>query len=270
MMLKRRIIAHYDELSPYYRDLWGLHLHHGYWRTGSETKEQAQEQLIGELIARAGVGRGARILDVGCGLGATAIYLSKNLDAKVIGITISPKQVEIGNGLASQLGADVQLLLMDAERLDIEDRFDVVWSVEAISHLDKKANFFGAVARLMKTGGKLVIADWFKSGSATAEQQRRFLAPIERAMLVPSLEAPDSYAAHIREAGLDVILFEDVSANVSRTWDLAIEIVRNPALWKFAAARGRDFVAFLEGFASMRAGYASKAFVYGVLIAQKT
>ncbi len=269
MVLKDKIVEHYDELSPYYRDLWGLHLHHGYWSTGTETKEQAQEQLIRELISRAQVGRDARILDVGCGLGGTAIYLNRTLGAHVTGVTISPKQVEIGNSLTRHLGADVRFLLMDAEALDIDDRFDVVWSVEAISHLDNKADCFRAIARLLKTGGKLVLADWFRSSAVTAAQARQFIDPIERAMLVPHLESPDAYAACIGEAGLDVILFDDLSANVARTWDLAIDLIRKPAVWKFAAARGKDFIAFLEGFAAMRAGYASKTFVYGALIAQK-
>lgn len=88
-------------------------------------------------------------------------------------------------------------------------------------------------------------------------------------MLLPRLEEPAAYIAYIQEVGLTVTFFEDFSAHVLRTWDLALELIRNPALWKFAATRGRDFVAFLEGFAAMRAGYESKALLYGVLIAQK-
>lgn len=270
MVLKDKIVKHYDELSPYYRDLWGVHLHHGYWSKGTESKEQAQEQLIRELISRAQIGCGARILDVGCGLGGTAIYLNKTLGANVTGITISARQIEIGNILTRHFGVDVRLLLMDAEALDMDDRFDVVWSVEAISHLSKKADCFRSIAQLLKPGGKLVIADWFKSSTATAAQERKFLAPIERAMLVPNLEPPGAYASYISAAGLQLILFEDLSANVSRTWDLALELIRKPALWKFAAARGKDFTAFLQGFAAMKAGYKSKTFVYGTLIAQKT
>ena len=49
---KARIRDHYDRVSPYYHDLWGEHLHHGYWIRGDETKEQAQVQLI-EHLARA-------------------------------------------------------------------------------------------------------------------------------------------------------------------------------------------------------------------------
>ena len=46
---QHRVIEHYDLLSPYYRSLWGEHLHHGYWIRGDETKERAQLQLIEHL-----------------------------------------------------------------------------------------------------------------------------------------------------------------------------------------------------------------------------
>ena len=269
MILKDRIIQHYDELSPYYRDLWGVHIHHGYWKTGRETKEEAQEQLIRELVSRAKIENGARILDVGCGLGGTAIYLNKVLRADVLGLTISPAQIEIGNDLVKESGADVRLVLMDAENLKIDGRFDIVWSVEAISHLNKRADFFRAAARLLNPGGKLVIADWLRSDKLSAAEERKYIAPIERAMLVPRLGSPTDYMNDVRSAGLEVRSFEDVSTRVSKTWDISIELAKNTALWKFAATRGRDFVGFLQGFTAMKAGYESKAFVYGMLVAQK-
>jgi tocopherol O-methyltransferase len=269
MHLKERIIHHYDELSPYYRDIWGVHIHHGYWKIGTESKEEAQEQLIRELVFRAKIANNTRILDVGCGLGGTAVYLSKILGANVTGITISPTQVEIGNNLAKHCGAYVRLLLMDAEALEIEERFDVVWSVEAISHMSDKPACFRSMAQVLASGGTLVIADWFRSSTATPAQDREFLEPIEQAMLVPKLEVPNVYGDYITQAGLNVSYFEDLSANVFKTWDLAIDLIGKPALWKFAAARGKDFVSFLEGFAAMRAGYKSKSLVYGTLIAHK-
>jgi cyclopropane fatty-acyl-phospholipid synthase-like methyltransferase len=269
MILKDRIIQHYDELSAYYRDLWGVHIHHGYWKTGQETKEEAQEQLIRELLWRAKIGNRARILDVGCGLGGTAIYLNKFLGAHVVGITISPTQIKIGNDLVKESGADVRLVLMDAENLKIDGRFDIVWSVEAISHLNKKADFFRSSARLLRMGGKLVIADWLRSDKLSAAEERKYIAPIERAMLVPRLGSPTDYMNDVRSAGLEVRSFEDVSTRVSKTWDISIELAKNTALWKFAATRGRDFVGFLQGFTAMKAGYESKAFVYGMLVAQK-
>jgi tocopherol O-methyltransferase len=269
MLLKDRIVQHYDELSPFYRDIWGVHIHHGYWRNGSETKEEAQEQLIKELIARAEIKNGSRVLDVGCGMGGSAVFLSELLGAHVTGITISPVQVEIGNALARHCGADVRIVQMDAESLALEDRFDVVWSVEAISHMGNRKACLRAIADVLEPGGRFVIADWFKSHGATVDEERRFLEPIERAMLVPKLEAPGDYADYLSDAGLAVTRVEDLSAHVLKTWDLAVELIRNQALWKFAATRGKDFVAFLEGFAAMRAGYRSKALVYGALAGYK-
>jgi tocopherol O-methyltransferase len=269
MLFKDRIVRHYDELTPLYRDIWGVHIHHGYWKTGSETKEEAQEQLIKELITRAEIKNGCHVLDVGCGIGGSAIFLSEALGAHVTGITISSVQVELGNALARQRGADVQLIQMDAEALDMEGRFDVVWSVEAISHLTNRGDCLRSIAHLLEPGGRFVIADWFKSPAATVEEERQYLEPIERAMLVPRLERPSAYADHLRQAGLTVTQVEDLSAQVLKTWDLAIELIRNRALWKFAVTRGKDFVAFLEGFSAMRAGYRSKALVYGALIGHK-
>ncbi len=192
------------------------------------------------------------------------------LGAQVIGITISRVQVEIGNDLAARCCADVRLLQMDAEALEMDDRFDIVWSVEAISHLSNKTSFFHSIAPLLTKDGKLVLADWFKSDTATATQERKVLQPIERAMLLPKLETPSAYAEYISQAGLNVTLFDDLTANVKKTWDLATELIRKPALWKFAAVRGKDFLAFLEGFAGMKAGYTSGALIYGALVAQKT
>jgi tocopherol O-methyltransferase len=267
--LKHRIAHHYDELSPLYRDLWGIHIHHGYWKAGNETKEEAQEQLIVELATRAQVEPGSRILDVGCGMGGSAIALSCNFGASVVGVTISSAQVAIGNDLAHSAGADVELLHMDAEALELAEPFDVVWSVEAISHLNNKIACFRSMAKVLKQGGKVIVADWFKAPDATRDQEREFIVPIERTMLVPKLERVASYVGWMRQEGLNVTHVADFSAKVSKTWDIAIGLIGNPALWKFAATRGQDFLAFLEGFSAMRAGYRSKTLVYGVIVAEK-
>ena len=64
---KPRIIEHYDVVSPFYRSLWGDHLHHGYWIRGDESKEEAQLQLTEHLAQLANIKSGSDILDIGCG-----------------------------------------------------------------------------------------------------------------------------------------------------------------------------------------------------------
>src|SRR2546423_1903262 len=98
--LTEAIQEHYDLASPYYEKLWGKHLHHGYYQTGEESKEEAAENLIKFLVERAEIREGARVLDVGCGIGGTSAWLSERLGCEVTGITISPIQIEMATEAA--------------------------------------------------------------------------------------------------------------------------------------------------------------------------
>src|SRR5262249_16116102 len=144
---KEKVREHYDRMSPYYRALWGEHIHHGYWIRGDESKEAAQLQLIEHLAQAAGIQRGARILDVGCGFGTSSIYLARKYGAQATGITISNVQVEMANKGAEEAGVNAKFLFMDAEAMTFEERFDLVWSVESISHYQNISSFFAAAAK---------------------------------------------------------------------------------------------------------------------------
>ncbi|RYD68841.1 MAG: methyltransferase domain-containing protein, partial [Verrucomicrobiaceae bacterium] len=89
--LVQDVRAHYDLLSPLYRWLWGEHIHHGYWEH-DEPRKVAQTQLIARLAARAEITPGSRVLDIGCGIGGSSLWLARELGCEVLGITISPAQ----------------------------------------------------------------------------------------------------------------------------------------------------------------------------------
>src|ERR1700676_5596378 len=146
---KHKIIEHYDIVSPFYRSLWGEHLHHGYWIHGDESKEKAQLQLTEHLAPLANLKSGSDILDVGCGLGASSLYLAKNYKATVTGITISPVQVEMATQAAARERLDARFLLMDAEAMAFQKQFDVLWCVESISHMQNRQAFFASAAKLL-------------------------------------------------------------------------------------------------------------------------
>src|SRR5215472_13837496 len=131
---KRKIIEHYDFVSPYYRALWGEHIHHGYWIRGDESKDAAQVQMIEHLVEAANIQPHARILDVGCGYGGSSIYLARKYGVEATGITISPVQVEMAQKAADAAGVSASFLCMDAESMHFDQLFDVLWSVESVSH----------------------------------------------------------------------------------------------------------------------------------------
>src|ERR1700733_15037537 len=77
------VAAHYDTLDQFYREIWGEHVHHGYWRTGHETPEAAAAALV-ELVAdRLDLVPGHVVCDIGCGYGATAHMLAETHDVAV-------------------------------------------------------------------------------------------------------------------------------------------------------------------------------------------
>ena len=90
------IRRHYDRLSLLYRFFWGEHIHHGYW-DAEFTPAQAQVRLMERLAEEAHVKRGAKVLDIGCGLGGSAFWLADKFACEVTGMTISPVQARMAS-----------------------------------------------------------------------------------------------------------------------------------------------------------------------------
>ncbi|OHB20435.1 MAG: hypothetical protein A2939_04445 [Parcubacteria group bacterium RIFCSPLOWO2_01_FULL_48_18] len=269
--MKDLIRKHYDLITPFYLKLWGEHIHHGLWLKGNETKEEAQENLIRELIRIGQVQKDAKILDVGCGLGGSSIYLANHLCAEVTGITISPVQAEMANKKAKSAEVkNATFLVMDAEdmKFSSETFFDVIWAVESISHFPRKEKFFKDATALLKPGGKFILADWFQGEEIGLEERERFIKPIEKGMLTPKIEAMSDYENLLKERGLQIITSQDISKNVQKTWEIASNYLR-PFYWLRALINGKDIFNFLKAFRSMRRGFKSGNFRYGLIVGEK-
>ena len=266
--LKERIRDHYDTASGLYRELWGVHIHHGYWLAGTESKEQAQERLI-EVLAHSANVAGAKVLDVGCGIGGPAMYLTHRFGAKVTGITISVVQAQTAAALAAASQTDVRFAVMDAEHMCLSDSYDVVFAMESISHFEDKAGFFGAASSILRRGGRFAIADWFKAPALTRDEERSYIVPIVDSMLLPNLCTMADYVSMLESCGCRTIAAQDVSMNVARTWDLCLPFTRMPRILRFARDHGAALPEFLKGFRAMRAGFRSGALRYGMVVAEK-
>src|SRR5262245_359341 len=86
------VARHYDQLDPFYRDIWGEHVHHGLWRSPHDAPDRAVEQLIDHVASALELSQGDTVVDVGAGYGATARYLAPRYGVNVTGYTISAAQ----------------------------------------------------------------------------------------------------------------------------------------------------------------------------------
>ena len=170
--IKRKIQKFYDASSPYWLKLWGEHIHDGYYLTGKESKQEAQENLIRLLVEKAHIQKDNTVLDVGCGIGGTSIYLANKLDVRTTGITLSPVQVKMARERALQQHADSSFSVMDAEQMSFQKFFDVIWIVGAFTHFVHQEKFIKNAVQSLKPGGKFVLGDWMLAEQLTPQDQK--------------------------------------------------------------------------------------------------
>ncbi|CAN1271595.1 Probable tocopherol O-methyltransferase, chloroplastic [Linum perenne] len=151
--LKKGIAEFYDESSGVWEDIWGEHMHHGFYEpdalvSGSESDHRAaQIRMVEESLRFAAVPddlekRPKKVVDVGCGIGGSSRYLAKKYEAKCQGITLSPVQAQRANSLAAAQGLADKAVFQVGDALNQpfpDGEFDLVWSMESGEHMPDKA-----------------------------------------------------------------------------------------------------------------------------------
>jgi tocopherol O-methyltransferase len=273
IVTSEQVREHYDRLSSLYRAFWGEHIHHGLWEAGAQlSPAAAQEALVAELARSAGIASGARVLDVGCGLGGSATWLARHLECDVTGITISPVQRDMAAARAAALGLGdrVRFYAEDANQLDPPaGTFDVVWCIECSEHLTDKRRFNETAFEALKPGGALALCAWLAGENRTLPDYDRVLGGVCRGMLCPSLGTMSDYEGWMRDAGFSNVSGRDLTRQVEKTWDLTIELLGRLRISFIRDLLDRDSQRFLEAFSLIRRAYAEGIMAYGLFTARK-
>ena len=181
--------------------LWGDHVHLGYYpkaplpttdqpngalqRPGLAARgrapapvdfRQAKVDFVHALARWSGLDQlppGSKVLDVGCGIGGSARILARDYGLDVLGISISPGQIQRARELTDP-ALSCQFAVMDALDLDLADAsFAAVWSVEAGPHMPDKQLYADELLRVLAAGGRLAVADWNRRDPADGPLNRR-------------------------------------------------------------------------------------------------
>ena len=262
------VASHYDDLDYFYRDVWGDHVHHGFWRTGRESREQAVLQLVDLVAEKAGVGNGVRVCDIGCGYGATARVLADR-GAQVTGITLSPAQFAIAAQGRSR-GENPAFLLGDWLTSEIPaDSFDAAIAIESSEHMPDKSAFFAQAHRVLRTDGRLVICAWLAAEQPGAQAESWLLEPICREGRMPHLGSASDYKALGEAAEFRLLSFEDITTSVARTWPAIVwrlmgKLITAPRYIRFLFSRHAHNRIFALTILRIWIAYCTGAMRYGI------
>ena len=166
----RDVANYYDQTEVHYRRFWkfeeALGLHYGIWSEGIKNLKDAVLNTNALLAKLGDIKSTDTVLDAGCGVGGSAIFLAKNIGCKVTGITLSEKQAGTATEFADKRGVSelVSFKAMNYTSTTFADSsFDFVWAIESMQTATDKSDFLNEAKRVLKPGGKIVIADCFKS-----------------------------------------------------------------------------------------------------------
>ncbi|HLW64480.1 MAG TPA: methyltransferase domain-containing protein [Gemmataceae bacterium] len=267
----RAIRRHYNLATPFYRLLWGPHIHHGLWER-EESPRLAALQLTERLASEAGIRTGDHVLDVGCGMGGSSIHLAKKKQCRVHGLTLSPVQRTWATLSAwfRGVGRQARFACQDAEQAEFAaGSFDVVWSIECTEHFFNKPAFFERAAGWLKPGGRVAICAWLAGDRPQSAATRKQVRAVCENFLCPSLGTAADYESWLRNAGLSLQASHDWSHQVARTWDVCERRIRGTGVRWLASLAGSDMGGFIANFMTIRNAFESGAMKYGCFIARR-
>jgi cyclopropane-fatty-acyl-phospholipid synthase len=144
---------HYEVPAEFFRLVLGPRLKYSscLWPDGVETLAQAEEAMLALTCERAGVEDGLTLLDLGCGWGSLTGWLAERYPAsRIVAVSNSRLQRE---WIESLRLPNVEVVTADVNRLELDERFDRILSIEMLEHMRNYEALFARIASWLAPGG---------------------------------------------------------------------------------------------------------------------
>jgi cyclopropane fatty-acyl-phospholipid synthase-like methyltransferase len=217
-----------------------------------------------------------RVLDAGCGVGGSSLWLVQERSVDVVGITLPAGQIAMARSYAAQRGlADrVHFEQADFTATPFPDgSFDVVWAVESLCHAPRKAAFYQEAARLLRPGGRVVVADYVRADRPLDHTGEQLLHEWLDGWAIPDIDTPGEHLAHLAEAGFAETRLDDVTVHTRPSlrrlhrmayWTYPLAVLGRVTSIRSAVQHG-NVIASIRQYQALQRG----AWFYGILSATK-
>lgn len=267
------ISTFWDKISLAWRDIWGPHIHHGFYEDDHAISPiEAQELLIEKITNLLTIRPQARILDVGCGMGGSSLVLAKKYNANVTGVTISAKQRSIAEHQAYVENVqNVNFKIENALSLSsiANKSIDIVWSLESCEQFYDKNLFLKQAFRVLKPGGQLMLATWCSSQEEFENQLAKKYRKLCYAFDLPYMPTFEHYQTILKNNGYNLKQTLDWSHYVEKSWDMGISLVNAYSFFQLLKKGGWRGLQFAKQIKLMRDAFRNGTVKYGVFIATK-
>ena len=194
-------------------------LHYPFYIKESDSFIQAQKNLTDYCISLLQPIKNKEILEIGCGNGVQALYINANYGPlKITGIDLNKANIEIANGEKVRANADnVEFLVDDAQNLGHvpSNSVDILINIESAFHYPDKSAFLKEISRVLKPGGRFLIADILST-----RKKREGLMKIWGKPMGHHFWNRKRYEEEFLKSELKINYSEDITEQVKKGWSI--------------------------------------------------
>jgi tocopherol O-methyltransferase len=228
------VVAYYDTMQRAYDLAWGTArhnaIHFGYFDRDHRGHRDALCNMNRIVAHKAAMEPGAWVLDAGCGVGGPAVWLALHRGARVVGVNLNRGQLARARALAEKEGVAHEVTFVRGDYASTAFRaasFDIVIGIESICYAERKRDFLVEAHRLLRPGGRLVVADGFAVGvRPLAPDGARDMERWTSGWAAPGLAHVEDFGRDLATIGFADVAFDDITSHVlpssRRIWALSL------------------------------------------------
>lgn len=164
-MNTQKIASYYNWNQLAYSLLWSrTGLHYGFWNAGTRSVDEAVRNANQAVCDMLDIGPRDRVLDAGCGIGGTSVYIAEQTGSEVVGLTLSKVQQSVAamRALRSKASKRLDFFLSDYTNTGLPSgSFTKAFCLESANYSEPKDAVVREIYRLLAPGGRVFIVDGY-------------------------------------------------------------------------------------------------------------